>query len=174
MPLVGVLANPAGAPVDLSVSHLLAALYGNPQWAMTIDSQSGAAVDEGRLELGRDGKLTNDHPYLGAIVLLRRRELAQDAAEKILAERKGRSTDAPKTARERRERMAAAFDELSRHELPDGHYFWADVIETTSEAAVRLPEDWFDGDLDRRWRCNQQGRYELIRGRADPRNGTES
>jgi hypothetical protein len=31
LPLVVVLANPQGAPVDLRISHVLAALYGNPR-----------------------------------------------------------------------------------------------------------------------------------------------
>ena len=75
MPLVVVLANPAGAPVDLSFDHVIAALYGNTQWTVAIDPSTGGAVDEGRFELGRDGKLTNDHAYLSAVALLRRREL---------------------------------------------------------------------------------------------------
>lgn len=69
---------------------------------MQIDTATGAAVDDGHRELGRDGKLTNDHAYLTAVVLLRRRELALDARDEILAElRKGYDGEAT-TARSAR------------------------------------------------------------------------
>src|SRR5204863_10128570 len=61
LPLVVVLANPEGAMLDLSVQHVLSALYGNPTFTMDVDPAVGAAVGDGRLEFGRDGKLTNDH-----------------------------------------------------------------------------------------------------------------
>jgi hypothetical protein len=167
IPLVVVLANPEGVCVDLSVQNVIAALYGNPQWTMQIDLATGAAVDDGRLELGRDGKLTNDHAYLSAVALLRRRELAFDARDEILAElRKGYDEEA-KTAEERQERAAAAIEEMERHDLPDGHYFYVEVIETLSEEAVPLPESWFSGERDRRWRCNADGYYELVHGTPD-------
>jgi hypothetical protein len=59
LPLVVVLANPEGAMIDLSVQHVLSALYGDPTFTMEIDPTVGAAVGEGRYEFGRDGKLTN-------------------------------------------------------------------------------------------------------------------
>ncbi len=167
IPLVVVLANPAGAPVDLSFEHVLAALYGNPQWTVAIDPSTGGAVDEGRFELGRDGKLTNDHAYLSAIVLLRRRELAHDARDEILAGLREHYDGEAKTAEERQERAVAAIEELERHDLPDGHYFYVEVIEALSELAVPLPEAWFAGERDRRWRCNAEGYYELAHGRPE-------
>ena len=167
IPLVAVLANPDGAPVDLSFEHVLAALYGNPQWTVPIDPNTGGAADEGRFELGRDGKLTNDHGYLSAVVLLRRHDLAYDAARKILAEAGERFAGEPKTAEERRERIAADFEELQRHDLPTGHYFRVDVIETLGEVAVPLPGEWFAGEHDRRLRCNDQGYYELVHGKPE-------
>lgn len=135
---------------------------------MQIDTATGAAVDDGHLELGRDGKLTNDHAYLSAVVLLRRRELALDARDEILAElRKGYDGEAT-TAEERQNRAVAAIEELERHDLPDGHYFCVEVIETLSQESAPLPETWFSGERDRRWRCNAEGYYELIHGRPDP------
>jgi hypothetical protein len=164
IPLVVVLANPDEARVNLSVESVIAALYGNPQWTMQIDTATGAAVDEGHLELGRDGKLTNDHAYLSAVVLLRRRELALDARDKILAElRKGYDGEAT-TVEERQKRAVAIIEELERHDLPEGHYFYVEVIETLSQDAVPLPEAWFCGERDRRWRHNADGYYELIYG----------
>jgi hypothetical protein len=140
----------------------------NPQWTMQIDSARGAAVDDGRLELGRNGKLTNDHAYLSAVVLLRRRELALDARDEILAELRKRYDGEAKTAEERQERAVTAIEELERHDLPDGHYFRVEVIETLSQEAVPLAESWFSGERDRRWRCNADGHYELIDGSPDP------
>lgn len=168
MPLVVVLANPAGAPVDLSFEHVIAALYGNTQWTVAIDPSVGGAVDEGRFELGRDGKLTNDHAYLSAIILLHRCDLAYEASRKILAEAGERFHGEPRTAEERRERMAAAIEELDRHDLPTGHCFRVEVIETLSEVAVPLPEEWFAGGRDRRWRCNAEGYYEMVHGSLEP------
>lgn len=164
IPLVVVLANPAGAPVDLSFEHVIAALYGNSQWTVAIDPTTGAAVDEGRFELGRDGKLTNDHAYLSAIVLLHRCDLAHEASRKILAQAGEHFSGEPRTAEERRERMVAVIEELERHDLPTGHYFRVEVIETLSELAVPLPETWFAGEHDRRWRCNAAGYYEMVLG----------
>jgi hypothetical protein len=89
LPLVVVLANPEGAMIDLSVEHVLSALYGDPTFTMEIDPTTGAAVGEGRYEFGRDGKLTNDHPYLSAIALLRRREHRADRVAEIAAEERG-------------------------------------------------------------------------------------
>jgi hypothetical protein len=168
LPLVVVLANPEGAPVDLGMEHVLAALYGNPQWRVPIDPSTGSAVDEGRFELGRDGKLRNDHAYLSAIVLLHRHELAYEASRKILAEAGKRFSGEPKTAEERRGRMVAAVEELQRHDLPTGQYFRVEVIETLSEHAIPLPEEWFAGEHDRRWRCNAAGYYELVHGSPNP------
>lgn len=62
IPLVVVLANPEGAVIDLSVSHVLSALYGNLTYTIPIDPSVGGAVGDGQFEFGRDGKLTNDHP----------------------------------------------------------------------------------------------------------------
>jgi hypothetical protein len=161
IPLVVILANPEEVWVDLSVQNVIAALYGNPQWTMQIDTATGAAVDKGHLELGRDGKLTNDHAYLSAVVLLRRREYAVDARDEILAElRKGYDGEA-RTVEERQERAVAVIEELERHDLPDGHYFCVEVIETLSRDAVPLSKAWFSGEQDRRWCCNADGYYEL-------------
>lgn len=164
LPLMVVLANTTGAPVDLGVDHVLAALYGNPGWTIPINQATGRAVGEGRFELGRDGKLTNNHPYLSAVVLLRRRELASDASQQILAEARERFGKEPKAGKERQERMVALLEELNSHQSPEGHCFYVEVIETLSDSATPLPDDWFDGERDRRWRCNDEAYYELVHG----------
>jgi hypothetical protein len=108
------------------------------------------------LELGRVGKPTNDHAYLSAVVLLCRRELALDARDEILAELRKRYDGEATTAEERQHRAVAVIEELERHDLPDGHYFCVEVIETLSQEAVPLPDNWFSGERDRRWRCNDE------------------
>jgi hypothetical protein len=99
--------------------------------------------------------------------LLRRRELAHDARDEILAGLREHYDGEAKTAEERQERAVAAIEELERHDLPDGHYFYVEVIEALSELAVPLPEAWFAGERDRRWRCNAEGYYELAHGRPE-------
>jgi hypothetical protein len=49
LPLVVVLANPEGAMIDLSVEHVIAALYGKPMFTMPVDPTLGRAVGEGHL-----------------------------------------------------------------------------------------------------------------------------
>ncbi len=161
-PLVVVLANPEGALVDLSLNRVVAAMYGNPQFAIRIDTTIGAAAGPGRLELGRDGKLTNDHPYISAVALLRRREYKMDRIDEIAA------AEAPaRQARDLDETSAQALGllrRLNREKLPEGDYVYLDVIETASECAVRLPLDWFAGEHDSRWRLNVDDYYEHVRG----------
>jgi hypothetical protein len=162
LPLVVVLTNPEGAIIDLSVNHVLAALHGNPTFTMQIDPASGAAAQGGRYEFGRDGKLTNDHPYLSAVALLRRREHRQDKADEIAAgERAGR---APRDLREASVEAARLLRRLNQTELPEGDYVYVDVIEAASSSAIVLPQEWFGGEHDSRWRLNADGHFEQVRG----------
>lgn len=160
LPLIVVLANPEGAMVNLSVEHVLAALYGNPMFTMRIDPTIGGAVREGRFEFGRDGKLTNDHPYLSAVALLRRREHRTDRIAEIAAEERRDPSDFDPATTE----AVQVLKRLEQEDLPDGDYLYVDVIETISEVATPLPEDWFDGEQDSRWRINADGYFELVRG----------
>jgi hypothetical protein len=162
LPLVVVLANPERAMIDLSVQHVLSALYGDPTFAMEIDPTVGAAVGEGCLEFGRDGKLTNDHPYLSAIALLRRREHRADRVAEIAGEERGDRD--PSDFDEATTEALKLLKRLDREELPQGDYVYVDLIETMSEAAVPLPEAWFDDERDSRWRLNADGFFELVRG----------
>lgn len=162
LPLVVVLANPDGAMIDLSVDHVLAALYGNPMFSIQVDRTTGAPADQGRFEFGRDGKLTNDHSYLSAVVLLRRREHGSDRIAEIAAEE--RRDPAPSDFDDATEEAVALFRRLEREELPEGDYLYVDVIETMSESALLLPEDWFNGEHDSRWRLNADGYFELVGG----------
>lgn len=111
--------------------------------------------------MGRGGKLTNDHPYLSAVALLRRGELRTDRIKQIAAEvcTGHRPSDFGQAALKAEQLLSR----LRQEELPTGDYVYVDVIETISASAVPLPEDWFDGERDSRWRLNADGCFELLR-----------
>jgi hypothetical protein len=161
LPLVVVLANPDRAMVDLSVKHVVAAMYGNLVFAMQIDPDSGSAVEAGRFELGRDGKLTNDHPYISAVALLRRREHRQDKADELADA--DTADCAPRDLAEASVQALRLLRRLNQAELPEGDYVYVDVIETASPSATPLPQDWFAGEHDSRWRLNSVGYFEQVR-----------
>ncbi|HMC07230.1 MAG TPA: hypothetical protein VKG89_07540 [Solirubrobacterales bacterium] len=162
LPLVVVLANPEGAMLDLSVQHVLSALYGNPTFTMDVDPAVGAAVGDGRLEFGRDGKLTNDHPYLSAVALLRRREHRADRISEIADEERGGRD--PSGFDEATAEALQVLKRLDREDPPEGDYLYVDLIETVSEKAVPLPREWFAGEHDSRWRLRADGYFELVNG----------
>jgi hypothetical protein len=165
LPLVAVLANPEGAPVDLSVDHVVEALYGTAAYTLAIDPTTGGAIGDGQWILGRDGKLTNDHQYLSAVALMRVRAHRQDKQDEI-SQRLREADDWGDLSRpEQAGRIADAFAcAFEQGELPEGEYFWVDVIDTISETAVPLPESWFDGPNDNRWRMSDEGQFEMVRG----------
>jgi hypothetical protein len=158
-PLVVVLANPDGAFVNLSSEHVLASLYGNLTFTIPIDPTSGGAVSDGRFEFGRDGKLTNDHPYLSAVALLRRREHKVDRIAEISAEER---EPAPRDFDEAARAAYKLSQRLEKEDLPEGDYLYLDVIETASNTAVPLRDDWFRGPNDTRWRLNSEAYFERI------------
>ncbi len=53
---------------------------------------------------------------------------------------------------------------LDQAELPDGDYVYVDVIETASASAMPLPEEWFAGERDSRWRLGLDGYFAQVRG----------
>ncbi len=162
IPLVVVLANPDGAMVALTVEDVLAALFGNQTYVMPIDAALGSAVGEGRFEFGRDGKLTNDHAYVSAVALLRRREHRTDRVAELAAELRGGSV--PTDFDTAKDMAIELLELLEQEELPEGDYLYLDVIETASPHAVPLPDEWFAGVNDTRWRLDVDGRFRQVRG----------
>lgn len=161
IPLVVVLANPDRAIVPLSVEQVLAALYGDLTFKIPIDpAPAGAAIAEGRLEFGRNGKLTNDHLYISAVALLRRREHRVDRLKEIVAEE--RVKGGPSDLGDAVEEMWDLLGRLESEELPAGDYVFVDVIETISDNAVPLPAEWFSGPRDRRFRLGPDRRFEQV------------
>jgi hypothetical protein len=170
MPAVVVLANPHGGHVDMTVDGVLQAMYGDGRYVIPIDRESGSG-GPARYELGRDGKLTNDHRYLSAVVILRRRELRDDAQRAVMDEVESRPDWESLSAAEK---LGALHDAVAanEHDFPDGEYFHVDVIDTisamTDGPALALPDDWFKGPLDTRWRFDGADGVAQVSGPAKP------
>jgi hypothetical protein len=64
LPLVVVISNPKGVPVPLETKDVIYALYGDPTYTLTIDTATGGPVGGVGFGAGRNGRLTNYHPYI--------------------------------------------------------------------------------------------------------------
>jgi hypothetical protein len=72
MPLVVVIANPYGARVLTEPRHVICAMYGDLAVGLPVNPAVGAAdADAAVYVADRNGKLTNDHPYISAVVVVR-------------------------------------------------------------------------------------------------------
>lgn len=171
MPAVVVLANPHGGHVDMTVDGVLQAMYGNGRYVIPIDRESGSG-GPARYELGPDGKFTYSHQYVSAVVILRRRELRDDASRAIMDEVKTRPDWESLSGAEQLDVLRDAVAANER-DFPEGEYFHVDVIDTISATlpkgeATPLPDDWFTGPLDTRWRHNLVDGFEQVSGPAKP------
>lgn len=157
LPLVVVLANPKGVPVPFSSDEVIWALYGDPVWKITIDTETGAPVGEPEYGVDRNGQIRNRHQYLSAVVALRHRTRAQDWTDALWERLKEEHAPFdPAGDPEGASRVAAlALEETqsaeARGEIPNGDYMFADVFVTMSAAAKPLPPNVFDGARDSRW-----------------------
>lgn len=159
LPLVIVLANPAGAYIDLSTRQVIAALSGSPRFVFTVSGETGGSIGDERWEAANDGRLTHFHPYISAVALLRRRERDQDEIDRLADEFRQRHPE-PETREERVAYTAGLLDVFEDRRHMEGDYFWVDVIETESETATPLQDHWFRGPRDTRWRLNDRWEYE--------------
>jgi hypothetical protein len=169
MPLVVVLANPQGQPIAFSTQEIIWALYGDPVIKIPLHVEDGGPGGEAQHTVGLNGRLRFDHQYLSAVVALRHREHAQDWSDENWARIKAENPIDPRDDDAVFElgklATAAAQEAEARGEIPEGHYFFAEVFTTISETAVPLPQDVFDGPGDTRWdydRANEN--YQLTRG----------
>jgi hypothetical protein len=55
-------------------------MFGNPGFVGDYNAEEGR-VEEFRFQLGRDGRLRNDHPYISGVGILRERDLAYEYQE---------------------------------------------------------------------------------------------
>jgi hypothetical protein len=143
IPLVVVLDNPGNRPVSLEPHMVISAMYGDL-------SYSAALLEDGSMEeltgvLGRNGKLTNDHQYISAVAIIRRRDFAAEWAANWFDENRIRFdlNDA--------EGMITAYREAVASGVPIGDSVSVEVFETLSETAVPLPRTVFNGPEDVRW-----------------------
>ena len=164
MPAVVVVSNPDGGYVNMTVGGVIEAMYGNLQYAGPIDPETGGPAGPWSLGLGRGGKLTNDHQYLSAVVILRRRELRDDALDALAAETKAQPHWETMSTVERADALADVIT-ANEQDFPDGEYFHVDVIDTISAVTG---DDWFTGPLDTRWRHDGVDRIEQVSGPAKP------
>lgn len=137
IPLVVVLANPLRATVLLDPPFLFHAMYGGGHWA--TDGEPTPSIEAWPIPTaaGRDGALTNQHTYIGAVVALFTR---RDPTAHF---------DAPPVPR--------------NDPSPYVH-----VLDTLSDAAVRLPDQMFDGPSDARWSPDDRNHYRQISGVIRP------
>jgi hypothetical protein len=156
-PLAVVLTNPHGAFVPMGEQEIVWAMYGDPVYTMAISTETGAAVGEGRHTTGKHGKLSNDHPYISAIVVIGERRNAADFYEEQAKH---------STAETNEERWGEVLGAADRGEVPEGSYYRADCFKTMSPEATPLPNALFDGPNDRLLEVDlEQGAYVQVRGR---------
>jgi hypothetical protein len=124
-------------------------------YTFKVDMETGEGEQNGRFEFGRNGKLTNDHPYLSGVVILRQREHSADRIDEISADLRGDGP--PREWDKAAEEVARLINRIQQEDLPEGDYLYCDVIEAISEVATPIPTDLLDGSRDSRWRRNVQG-----------------
>ncbi|MEW2172373.1 hypothetical protein AB0935_20925 [Streptomyces sp. NPDC007027] len=144
MPLVVVLDNPVGRPIPMDASMIMSAMYGDLTVHLNGDP-NGTATSE--LVAGRNGQLRNYHPYISAVVVIRREDLAAQWAAKWMDDHLAQFPDFRKGDVKP---LVEAFAEAQQY-APEGDVLYVEVFETISEAAVPLPRDVFDGPRDLRW-----------------------
>jgi hypothetical protein len=143
IPLVVAVANPYDRPVPFSVDMMISAMYGDPGYEFPSDGGPG------RMVLGRNGKLWNDHPYVSAVMVIRQALGAHEAAGLWFEENRPRFGSAPEMPKEARRLSAAGY-------FGDEQEVAVDLVETKSDAA-RVPAWLVGGPGDTHWVPNDDG-----------------
>lgn len=169
-PLVVVLANPKGHPVPLSTDEILWALFGDPIIQISINTATGAASGPARHTVGRNSRLLFNHQYVSAVVVLRRGSHRQDWHNACWERTRAKQENFDPSDIEAILRLAEQVEEaenaaLANGEIEEGDYLFTEVFTATSETAVPLPRDVFDGERDTRWDYDRATEdYERTRG----------
>lgn len=168
-PLVIVLANPKGYPVSFSGWEMVSALYGDPVIQIPINTITGAASGPAIHTVGKNGRMLRNHQYVSAVVALHQgshQKLWHDTHwTQLQAE-----ADLDPGDLDGLYRLANQLDEmqeaaLANGEIEDGTYLFVEVFTATSQTAVPLPRDVFDGPRDSRWDYDPvAGKYAKTRG----------
>lgn len=142
-PLVVVLANPRAAGVDLDPPMVIAAMYGDLEARFTYQEGVGTTSE---WVAGRNGRLTQDHPHVSAVVVVRAGDRSADRNRAFT--RAYREAHPGAGVDEVLSAIAAAQDSFGAEDP----YFSCDVFEAASDVCAPLPPDLFDGPDDARWR----------------------
>jgi hypothetical protein len=120
---------------------VISAMYGDLQ--LEAPRLPDGSLGEFQSVAGRNGKLTNDHPYVSAVAVVRREDHAAPwVSEWVDTHQAGFGDDV--------QALTAALAEASQ-DAPEGDDIFLEVFETISETAVPLPRDIFNGPRDLRW-----------------------
>ena len=145
-------------------------LYGDPAVRLTLDSEGDETTDRAVHTVGRNSRLLRNHQYVSAVLALRCGSHRQDwhnaCWERMKDERGGFDPmDLDVVAKLSEAVEAAEAAALANGEIEDGDYLFAEVFTATSETAVPLPRDVFDGPRDARWDYDREsGNYRRTRG----------
>lgn len=156
LPLVVVLADALDHVVHLDVEHLVEAMFGNPGWTGSLNQTTGELEDL-HFAYGRDGRLRNDHPYIGGVLIVREVDLGNEyrqtwgrdwVAGRPPVSWKEHGIEAVVEAME--EEREAWDAHAAGADIPEGKTYAVDVLVTGSPEAVPIPKEVFDGPRDRR------------------------
>lgn len=158
-PLMVVLANPRNSWVPLEGPMFIGAMYGDMQASFTPDGDlilnSGR---NGRLHVTEpDGSVRGNHPYLSAVAVLRF-TYPPEAWAAALTQSQAEGHAEPLAVTRRAQQLVAQLGEQAASDIS------LDVYETTSESAIPLPRDIFNGPHDTRWGVASPGRYGQLSG----------
>lgn len=147
-PLVVFLDNPAGRPIPIDSPYMVvSAMYGDIQMEAAVSTDG--SLGDLRAVAGRNGKLTNDHPYISAVAVVRREDHAAAWAAQWFDTHQAAFGDDVVA-------LAAAFAEASATDAPEGDEIFLEVFEAISPTAVPLPRNVFNGPRDLRWVPNSE------------------
>jgi hypothetical protein len=156
LPLVVVLADPRDHVVLLDIEHLVEAMFGNPGWTGSLNESTGE-VEGLHFAYGQDGRLRNDHPYISAVLILRKVDLGYEYRQawgrawvdgRPRVSWKEHGFEAVATAMQ--EERKAWESHVAEANVPAGYAYKVDVLTTGSASATPVPDEVFNGPRDRR------------------------
>jgi hypothetical protein len=161
-PLVIVLANPRRVVAEIAGPKLMEAMVGDLTIQIPLDVAPGSPAAEPQFMLGEGGRLAGERaPWVSAVVGLHQGDRRQDwlrARHELW--KVEHWPDRQLTAAEIHAQFLAEQEALEvvleTEDVPEGEYFYVDVVEAVSDTAVGLPSGIFDGEHDCRWVVNRE------------------
>jgi hypothetical protein len=138
MPLLVAVANPFRRPVPFSADMMISAMYGDPSYRFSTDRPGGQML------LDRNGKLTNDHSYVSAVMTIRTAPGVREAAGHWFDENRTRFASAQAMMVEARRLESEGF-------FGNANVVAVDLIETVATGSARLPAGFASGPNDTHW-----------------------